>query len=43
MRGFEIAKGLERLNGIDVEIDEETGECTRINRINLSLSQIEIM
>lgn len=40
---FEIAKGLERLNGIDVEIDEETGECTRIDRINLSLSQIEIM
>ncbi len=40
---FEIAEGLERLNGIDVEIDEETGECTRIDRINISLDQIKIM
>lgn len=39
---FEVATGNERLNGLDVEIDEETGECTRIDRINMSLSQIEI-
>ncbi|WP_163469828.1 TIGR00282 family metallophosphoesterase [Fusobacterium sp. IOR10] len=39
---FEIANGKERLNGLDIEIDEETGECTRIDRINMSLSQIEI-
>ena len=40
---FEIAKGMERLNGLDVEIDEETGDCLRIDRINISLDQIEMM
>ncbi|MDP0489103.1 MAG: TIGR00282 family metallophosphoesterase [Fusobacterium sp. JB021] len=39
---FEIATGKERLNGLEIEIDEETGECTSIERINMSLSQIEI-
>lgn len=39
---FEIAEGNERINGIDVEIDEETGECTSIERINLSLIDLGI-
>ena len=40
---FEIAKGMERFNGLDIEIDEETGKCKKIDRINLSLEQIEKM
>lgn len=40
---FEIAKGMERFNGLDVEIDEETGDCQKIERINISLEQLEIM
>ena len=40
---FEVAEGNERLNGLSVEIDEETGECTQIDRINISLQQIEIL
>ncbi|MBC2856463.1 MAG: TIGR00282 family metallophosphoesterase [Cetobacterium sp.] len=39
---FEIAEGNERVNGISVEIDEEVGECTRIDRINLSLLELGI-
>lgn len=40
---FEVCEGNERLNGLSVEIDEETGECKNIERINLSLQQIEIL
>ena len=40
---FEIAKGMERFNGLDIDIDEETGKCKKIDRINLSLEQIEKM
>lgn len=39
---FEIAEGKERLNGIDIELDDETGECTKIDRINLSLIELGI-
>ena len=31
---FEIAEGNERLCGLDIELDEETGECKKIERIN---------
>ena len=37
---FEIAEGNERLNGIEVEIDMETGECKSIERVNKSLTEI---
>lgn len=40
---FEIAEGNERLNGLEIELDTETGECTSIERINLSVLQIELM
>lgn len=40
---FEVAEGNERLNGLSVEVDEETGECISIDRINISLQQIEIL
>jgi hypothetical protein len=40
---FEIAEGNERLNGLDIVIDDETGECSSIERINLSALQIELM
>lgn len=40
---FEVAEGNERLNGLSVTVDEETGECTNIERINISLQQIEIL
>lgn len=40
---FEVAEGNERLNGLSVVIDEETGECESIERINMSLQQIEIL
>ena len=40
---FEVAEGNERFNGLSVVIDEETGECTEIERINMSLKQIEIL
>ncbi len=40
---FEVAEGNERLNGLSVEVDEETGECILIDRINISLQQIEIL
>ena len=40
---FEIAKGMERFNGLDIEIDEESGKCKKMDRINLSLEQIEKM
>lgn len=39
---FEIAEGKERINGIDIELDDETGECTKIDRINLSLIELGI-
>ena len=32
---FEIAKGKERFNGLSVEIDEESGKCEKIERINI--------
>ena len=31
---FEIAEGNERLCGLDIELDEETGECKKIERIS---------
>ena len=31
---FEIAEGGERICGITLELDEETGECANIERIN---------
>lgn len=40
---FEVAEGNERLNGIEVEIDLETGECTSIERINKSLTEINYL
>lgn len=40
---FEVATGNERLNGISIIIDEETGECESIERLNISLQQIEIL
>ena len=40
---FEIAEGNERLNGLEIVIDDETGECSSIERINLSALQIELM
>lgn len=40
---FEVATGNERLNGMSIVIDEETGECESIDRINMSLQQIEIL
>ena len=33
---FEVAEGEEQLSGIEVEIDEETGKCKKIKRINWS-------
>lgn len=40
---FEVAEGNERFNGIEVEIDLETGECTSIERINKSLTEINYL
>ena len=40
---FEVAEGSERICGLEVELDEETGECTSITRINRSLTEIEYM
>ena len=40
---FEIAEGGERICGITLELDEETGECANIERINKSLTEIEYM
>ncbi|MGL5572669.1 MAG: YmdB family metallophosphoesterase, partial [Cetobacterium sp.] len=39
---FEIAEGKERINGLDIELDDETGECIKIERINLSLIELGI-
>ncbi|MGL4955351.1 MAG: hypothetical protein ACRC4Y_07765 [Cetobacterium sp.] len=39
---FDIAEGKERINGLDIELDDETGECTKIERINLSLIELGI-
>jgi len=33
---FEVAEGEEQLSGIEVEIDEKTGKCKKIKRINWS-------
>lgn len=41
-RRFEVAAEKEIFNGLDIQIDEETGECKKIERINMSLSQIKI-
>ena len=40
---FEVVKGNERFNGLSIVIDEETGECEEIERINMSLQQINIL
>lgn len=37
---FEVATGNERLNGIDITLDSETGMCEKIERINLRLEEI---
>lgn len=39
---FEVAEGKERINGLDIELDDETGECKKIDRINLSLIELGI-
>lgn len=39
---FEIAEGNEKLNGIEVELDRETGECKKIERINISLVELGV-
>lgn len=39
---FDISEGNERINGIDIELDDETGECIKIKRINLSLNELGI-
>lgn len=40
---FEIAEGKERLCGIEIELDEETGECTKIQRLNKTLMEISYL
>jgi metallophosphoesterase (TIGR00282 family) len=40
---FQIAEGNERINGLDVEIDTETGVCKKIERVDLSMDQIEAL
>lgn len=40
---FEVAEGSERICGIEVELDEETGECVSIERISRTLTEIEYM
>lgn len=39
---FEIAEGNERINGLEVDIDDETGECSSIERINMSLIELGV-
>lgn len=39
---FEISEGNERINGIDIILDDETGECTSIERIDKSLVELGI-
>ena len=40
---FEIAEGNERLCGLDIELDEETGECKKIERISKTLMEISYL
>ncbi|MGL6169987.1 MAG: YmdB family metallophosphoesterase, partial [Fusobacteriaceae bacterium] len=40
---FEIETENLRINGISVELDDETGECTSINRINIGENEIKYM
>ena len=40
---FEMASENLRLNGISVELDDDTGECLSITRINVGENQIEYM
>ncbi len=40
---FEIAEGNERLCGIDIELDEETGECKKIERISKTFMEISYL
>ena len=38
---FEVESGNVRLNGISVELDDETGECSSITRINIGEAEIK--
>lgn len=39
---FEIVEGFERINAIDIELDDETGDCLKIERINRSLIELGV-
>jgi metallophosphoesterase (TIGR00282 family) len=39
---FQLAEGNLRINAIEAEISEETGECTNIKRLNKSFTEVEL-
>lgn len=39
---FEVVEGNEYINGLDVTLDDETGECLKIDRINCSLIELGV-
>ncbi len=40
---FEVAEGNERLNGLDIQIDAETGVCKKIERLDMSKDDIDVL